>query len=515
MYASLMRALLLTIVVLASLLLFYEVSRPQTGYLHSWNQITTLAMAKGIGEEPRSWSAPKGVVTRVTWGGAGEGRNKSPDRFVLYEEFPLYHAVTALIAKFGLNLEASARTVSILSFFMAGYLLCLLVGCRPGLIESQVCLGLFLTSFPLLYYGQAIMSDMAMLAWGLLGMVCIQRKSGGGVLVRVAFAALALLVSTLFKSYSAILVIVMLFSIWRKNRGGISGRDVLLARGLLVMAVVPVIAWHVFAGFQDGHQEYVSHAVSTKLKTLLSYDLYKALLKNYFCYVGYVPGGLLLCSVLPYIRRRVPRSLRGVPAWVYSWLVGVFLYLVCTLDKLVDHSYYFLLCVPPVFFFATERLVDLHRRVSTVKSPRVADALIGIILLTNFAVSTKSMIKAKRQNADVLKCAEQIRNHTRPGELIATLTGVTRFNSMAFYSGRLAVNVEGASFPIARYVNAGATTLVLNLDPKHMSLMRGWINRELGRSRVLWSSDELKDFRGRKRSCAIYDLAKEPKRSAL
>lgn len=81
---------------------------------------------------------------------------------------------------------------------------------------------------------------------------------------------------------------------------------------------------------------------------------------------------------------------------------------------------------------------------------------LALILTVNTLTAHRSLLKATMPNPDVLSCARLISSTSNELDLIATLSDVSRYNSLAFYSKRLAINVENDAFPISRYIAAGA-----------------------------------------------------------
>jgi len=338
-----MKAWLVLLCILVSCGLGIGLSLPPTGYLHSWNQISTLAASRSILTAPSSWYQTRDVVTRVTWEKPGEQIDASDreKRFIVYEEFPLYHVLLATISTLGFSLEASGRVLSLVFFFLGGVGLYYVA--RSILPESVSTFSvlLYLTSFPFLYYGQAIMSDIAMVTCAIWG-VCFLRnweERGRNAWLVAALSLFAL--SGLFKSYGIVLLGIPLVSIGRT-------KGVQRALFYSVLAVAPVLAWHVFALGQVGHQEFVSHSLNAKFDMLSSSRLYASLFKVYFRYLGYIAGAVLLLYGATRLMGRIRADgTVSLPLWVPTWLVISVLYGLLTVDKLPDHDYYFLLVFPP------------------------------------------------------------------------------------------------------------------------------------------------------------------------
>jgi hypothetical protein len=115
------------------------------------------------------WNKPIDVVTRIS--AHPEPRrisNHFPyDDFRIYEEFPLYHMIAAKSGRFGLSLEKSGRLLSVISFILGGFGIFALSRFLTTPILASISTLLWSISFPVLYYGQSIMSDMSMTAFAI------------------------------------------------------------------------------------------------------------------------------------------------------------------------------------------------------------------------------------------------------------------------------------------------------------------------------------------------------------
>ena len=188
------RSLLVLVAVVVFVFQILHLEDPPTGYLHSWNQVTTLAGARGILRDPKSWAAPQDVVTRIPW--VEETGSAVIDRalhYTVFEEFPLYHLLTAALGSVGFTLELSARVLSTVFFWFGGLFLFLLVRRGLGREEAHLCALLYLSSFPYLFYGIATMSDMAMVTCGIGGLFFLDRWAARGASRLSVSAALLLL----------------------------------------------------------------------------------------------------------------------------------------------------------------------------------------------------------------------------------------------------------------------------------------------------------------------------------
>ncbi len=494
-----------------------QLSRPPTGYLHSWNQITTLATVRAISHDLRNLLQPRDVVVPISWDGIRQALPSAiPDGFPVYEEFPLYHLLSALLARSGVSVEVSSRLVSLVFWVLGG--ICLFALARVGSKDPflpMVCAAIYLSSFPLAYFGQAIMSDVAMLACVSLGFLWWARYSQQGSAYDLALAALSIAVAALFKSYAAVFALIFItprsFSqeVWLR----IDRR--LLVRVLLIAAVLtPVVSWHVYSAFQFGDHDLLSHSVHEKIRVIFSLKLYLTLIKMWFQYFGYAVGAAV---VLFYIAGAASRYVRrwshsdwyeveSPPAWVKQWLCCVLLYAILTADKLPFHSYYFLLAFPPLVYLSAMALAKITTLVGSRYGQRSSFMFFACLLLLNGGFAGMSLAKALKPNPDVEVCAAEISSLTQQSDLIAVLTDVSRYNSINYYANRLGLYVEGDQYALQRYRDLGARYLLINLEPATYASLRPWLDRELRQAKPLWLNEQVSDFKGKKRVAAVYVL---------
>jgi hypothetical protein len=492
----------IAVAVAACLMLGNFTGRP-LGYLHRWNQVTTLAMSRGIAAEPRSFFAPRDVTSLVSW----EHPGAEPDpadrvrRFVVFEEFPLYHGLTALLSATGLPLEVPAHLLSI-GFWLLG-----LFGCRalaegvaaaPARAFAAVT---YASSFPLLYYGQATMSDIAMLAALAWAVVRLRAWAEGAPDRHLVWAALWFCLSALFKSYSVVFVLMIPYASWVRERRIVPRGFV---TGLLFAAAAPVLGWHLYAAFQEGHQESASHSIAAKLDGMLRLDLFTLTARRFLRFAG--PAATLGVLVWA-IRER--RNWRGAGDrrfwWLHSFTICLALYLAATSDKLPDHDYYYLLAVPVFVTLAAAAYSRIWESPACATS--AGQALFVAALLTSFLVSARNFLKATKVSPDIVACADLLAAGTAPDEIAAVLATGERYNAINYYAGRLGLFVQGTTFPLRRYQNAGASVLVVDLEPSELAQVSDWLRKQLRGSRVIAASAGLEDFAHKRRVCQVYRLS--------
>ncbi len=502
-----------------------------TSYLHSWNQISTLATARAIAEGSSPWWKPRDVVTRLSWlpkeGEASDNKRResisSGDAFTAYEEFPLYHLIVAAIASSTLppGLETAAHRWSTLMFVLACLGFARLVRDTQ---EEPIAEFVFFTSFPLVYYGQATMSDMSMLCCVVWFFTLRARATKNRAYDLLSCCLLA--VGGLFKSYAIVFSLVFLFELLPckqdsdDDRAEGSLRRSVWALLLFTISCLPVLCWHYFASLQSGHQETVSHSLDTKLGALLNGELYSTIFKMLFRYLGYLPGacllllialallyrsGLLLKAVEQSYAARLRLAWRKDCRWLSHWLLCGTLYLLATSDKLLHHDYYFLLIAPPMIVLASRSLLLLEGYCSERWGQKAGATLLILFALSNFAVSAKSVWKAQKSNPDVDVCAKLVRENTPKSSLVGMLTDVSRYNSLAYYSKRNGITIEHDAVPLKRYTQVGMQYLTINLPPDEARHYETWMRGQEPNIMMI-ESRELKDFKERPRQCALYRI---------
>jgi hypothetical protein len=480
-------------------------NRP-TGYLHSWNQISTLSTARAIAENSTPWLRPVDVVTRLSWL-PSEGEKEfieSGDAFVAYEEFPLYHIALSHISKLGLSLEQAGHGLSISMFLLT------LLGFSRLLkssTEKAIALFIFATSSPLVYYGQAIMSDMSMLC-------CVVwfftfRANSKDSRTNDIISCVILAIGGLFKSYAIIFSLVFFL----EHAKRITVQKALRALLLCFFCCAPVLYWHYFSSQQIGHQEAISHSLIAKADVLLSIELYKTFAQMLFRYLGYLPATILLIVLLILLLRRIGLIGESIDwlnlawfddrQWIAQWLICGSVFLLATTDKLLHHDYYYLLLAPPVIILAARALLILESWCFERAGLRVAGSILIIFALSNIGFSVKHVRKATRINPDVDQCAELLRTNSEPNALFGVLSDVSRFNSIAYYGRRNGITIENDSIQLERYQRLGMRYLLINLDPEGAAHYASWIEGQ-NSGMTLLDSLVLKDFKKRDRICNLY-----------
>ena len=468
-------------------------ARP-TGYLHSWNQISALTVIRQIHEDPHSFLRPTGVITRVTTPVTpGESID---DRFLNFQEFPLYHGLAALVAFLGLSFEVSGHFVSIIFWAIQWIALKQLVRDRSPLERHSIDL-VYLTSFAVTYYGQAIMSDIAMAAvgaWAIERAVSCRERGN----VSAMYAAIVCVgISGLFKSYGLIFALPVLILVWPRLISWKVRSGVLIS--VLVISL-PVVWWHTYAMLQGGYNEISSHGLANKLSALVDTRLYKSMWRDYTHFVGIIAGVIALVSAVLF-RFGMHGSVQ-VPAWVAAWMVALVPYSVATLDKLPDHEYYILPFALPLVVLVG---VLVARMVSLCADRMVCTALIFTLAVGQMVISYRSVVKAQRENPDVVACADILRQVTEGNELVAFASDTQRYNSLAYYAERRGFHVEGSAFPSQRYLKEGARVFLLAHDSDGQGEARAWLRKESkGDFTLVVGSKALYDFRGKSRICQVF-----------
>ena len=489
------KRLVVVIAVCSALLLLRGINARPTGYLHSWNQVSTLAVVRQLHQAPLGILYPRGVVASVTV--PVKPGDAADTRFLNYQEFPLYHLLAAQLGRVMPSLEVASRVLSLLFWLLQWWALARLF--RGQGRHVQLCADLlYFTSCAGLYYGQAIMSDIAMAAagaWAIERSLAWRESKN----VRALCAAVGFVcISSLFKSYGLIFALPVAFLVLPTVEG-IPRRAAVLA--LIAGSALPVLAWHIFTFQQGGYQEVASHSFAAKFAALADGALYRGLWRDYVHYVGLIPGVL---AVLLWLYRLVRRSdYWALPVWALVWLIAAIPYALLTLDKLSAHEYYLLPFLVPLLAVVVLPLGWLLEHVRAAHNW----GLVVLLCLVHVFLGYKNLLKAQRENPDVIACADAVRSVTAPGDLLAILTDVSRYNSIAYYAERRGLHVEEFAFAPGRYRAEGAQALVIALAQERFSAAEKWLLDGQGGAKVrLADVQDLKDFRGKMRRCAVCTL---------
>lgn len=497
-----------------------SIDRRPTGYLHSWNQITTLAVIRGIQRNTLNVFYPRESVVQITWPDIKAGvAAAQTDGFTVYEEFPLYHLSAALVAATTtLPLESCARIVTL--FFWALGALILFTLAENGEqheIASITCL-LYLTSFPSVYFGQAVMSDAAMVTCALAAIFFAAREQQTQSRAALGAAAALIILSSLFKSYGAITSLFLLPTLNVKKMLLPDQREKTVKRLCLsAFCLLPVIVWHLWSSFQLGDQDYLSHSILKKLALLFSPGFAGALIHAFFQYLGYpIGGGLIVWLIVKFIRQRLsadsaPGTRRGsspgllYPWWFSRWCACSLLYLIFIADKLSAHVYYFLLPFPALCYIAAQLIADLVDSVRVRAGAGKAGVICAVFLVAHLLLSHQQLRKACLENPDVNAVSAALKSTVGREEFTAFLSDVSRYNSIAYYADRLGFHVEQNSFPLSTYQALGAKFLVIDLDAQTYSELALWFDQQLRGKKPVWS-EQVYDFKGNLRIARIFQL---------
>lgn len=493
------------IVLCTVLLLISSAGKLPIGYLHSWNQITTLSHISILSLDLSLWNAPLDVVTRVS--AHPTPKKLSPDSpysdFRIYEEFPLYHLLSALLAKIGGGLEDSSSLISALSYALAGLGLFKLCSTFLSSRSAFYALFLWLVSFPVLYYGQAIMSDMSMTAaaiWSIYYFVKYENTK----LQKHALAGLLLAtLSSLFKSFGIIALLPWFLHF-------LSRKKYFLAILIAVIFSAPIIGWHTWTISQSGHQEISSHSLNAKISILLSTEYILSLQKYFFRYLSYAPGiVVILFSCMTLLKRE--KSLNTNPILRFllpSWIFASAVYLIFSADKIPDHDYYFLLISPGFFILGGHAIHLISEKLQTRFSRNfLSPFLPWIILLSVLPFSLSNLNKALKHNQDVTTCGEVVHAHSPKSAIIGNLSDISRHNSIIYYANRFGLTIEQDLLPLSHYLPYGLSYLVLNFSEEEYNAKEKWLYENNGVNlELVMKVEGLQDFKSRRRTCALFEV---------
>ncbi|MCC6220460.1 MAG: hypothetical protein IT291_04370 [Deltaproteobacteria bacterium] len=493
--------LLFLIISFASILLIgLRFKNEPTGYLHSWNQITTLAVIKSIAEDIGNILYPKDVTSLLSW--RNSEINSTEDQFTIYEEFPLYHLVVASLSK---NPKTHIRLARVLTIAFLGVFLLSIFNISKNLAGTNqtniFCVLSALISFPILYYGQATMSDMPMAALIAYALSCITNPQFFQKTSCSIKAASAIAFAGLFKSY-AILFAPLLLAL-AVERSSKWNQKFLACLGSLA-ATIPVLVWHYFSFMQSGHQEMNSHSFYRKLEMLSSSEFYFAILGYLIRYLGILPFLVLIIWII--VKYKSLDCCNKKYWWVMPWVALSFIFLLATADKVIYHDYYMLVIIAPLFIATGNALNWAWVYLEKIKSRKDLAVVVFItaIFLT-YGLSIKSFIKATKPNQDVHECAELISQVTDKDDLIVTLASSERYNSLEYFSARKGFSYQ-SEYPLTEYIKSGTKYFVINLLVAERANLDSSILAQLKAMKLIDSKADLRDFKGRKRVCEIYEL---------
>lgn len=477
------------------------------GYLHSWNQITTLTHIVAIVENPFTWSLPYDTVTRLPPADTAIVVAPPFNDFRIFEEFPLYHILSAVIARLGITAENAGRILS-LAFWALGACGMYAFG-RPGRTfplhknVAWLTLLLYCCSFPVAYYGVAIMSDTAMVTlwtWSLAFLMRSQHLQHiPSILAGLGCAAL----SGLFKSYGLLSLVPWILTALGTFKDTLAVnphrstiRLMTIAFGVAV-ASAPTLCWHLFAILHSGHQEFESHSLSRKLSILATGGFWNALQKGYFRYLSYLPGALVIVAGIFWLRAK---RYCEVPSVIWMSAATGVVFTLATADKIPHHDYYLLMPAIPLFVIAAH---IVNFAVGTLPA-RYRTSTLAVIFIAISIPSFLNVRKALSENRDVLACADLVVSRTSVHDLVGVYSDISRYNSIIFYARRFGLRIEGTELPLHPYHSAGARYVVTNLTHTEFERFDGWLVKQNARNigRITAS-----DYKGHPRVCALYELA--------
>ncbi|HMO18770.1 MAG TPA: glycosyltransferase family 39 protein [Oligoflexia bacterium] len=511
---------LILILLISSIIVFsLSFNKKPLSHLHSWNQITTLTHIKYLANGLVSWTQPLDTITRIS--SHPEIKKieiKEPfSDFRIYEEFPLYHVISALTSII-LNLqpENAGRIISILCFILGGFGLFKLCKVFSPLKtysqESLYSLLLWSSSYPITYYGSAIMSDIMMTAfmiWSAYFFILFnQFKKTSTLITGLLIASLA----SLSKSYGilAVLPYILLPFIQKAKPPNQKIKKSYVI--LLILSILPVIVWHSWTLQQAGAQEVFSHSLSQKLNAISSPGFILSLQKYFFRYLSYLPGVVFLYySVIKY------GSIKSIKNEIFvlllSWIIGCICYLIFTADKIEDHDYYLLPLSPGLFLIAGFGIKHVREKIAEkTNKTLLISAITALIYLSPAPINLTNLIKALKENPDVIPCAELLKENVPGRDLSGILTDSGRFNSITYYGERFGLKIENTEFPVSHYMPYGIKWLLINLPEEEYAKLSLWVQKqpEIGEEglRKLLS---LYDSKKRSRTCALFSLKENEK----
>lgn len=467
------------------------------GYLHTWNQITTLTWIDDTFADFSSWNHQRDYVARIS--------NKSNDQFRIFEEFPLYSSASALIANYiTSNTIVAGKLLSISCFIFLVISTHKLARLIENDVSARISILFLLTSSPFIYYGQAVMSDIQMSLFVALGHFYIEKANEKFEKKFLICSAISFMLAGLSKSYGIIFSLLLVAPVI-SNSHHINRKQILYVASLIVLAISPTLIWHLWTFTQDGQNEIYSHDIRAKASFVLSWPFLGLMVKRFFSYLGYSPLVVLLLSVVLRIKDKDNRvrliAWNGLNSVQVAVLLTSILYLCFTSDKLTAHDYYFL----PVFVLLIPYLAQfLVNNVEANKhaTRRQLEILLCIGFTISFLFSAQRFLKASMQNKDVFLCAKVLQENTNLDQILTIWTDVSRYNSMAYISKRRGYAFESPQIGFNEYAKRGSTTLLVNLPLESTSILDAYLNDKKNKLKAI-KREIYKDAKSRERICVL------------
>lgn len=488
--------------ILVILLYLPYLSQLPTGYLHTWNQLTTLTWVDTVSASIANWNYQSDYISRI--------QNQSKDPFRIFEEFPLYALSAGILSKITFNSILASKLTTICALIA-----CVVIFNHYGNFTnnsetSLLCSLILLSSSPFMYYGQAIMSDMAMCCFILFGFMFVEKYMHRNKQIDMYYALIAFSIASLWKSYGIIFIIITLTPFLHSKKRTVTS---LLKFGIQIcIATLPVILWHGWCLTQEGHHEIYSHSLVNKKDILLSLDFLFLLsnrINSYFGLYAYFSIAILMfyigikrssvCDTILKTQNIKPQNIIYSKQLIY---VSICMYLLITLDKLPDHDYYFL----PVCILLIPLLSHFLLHVRNRYAIPYFFIIIFVCYLGNSTLGIARFIKASKPNPDVYHCAEDTLTHTKESDKITYWTDVTRYNSIAYVAKRKGIAFEESGIPLRRYTEKGVSFLVINLPVDEKEKIDTYEKK--AKDKIIKISEGIyPDFKKRHRVCNIYKIS--------
>ncbi len=419
------KIILLLILFLGFLVRLYKVNAPLADW-HSWRQADTAAVARNFVKYGYDLLHPRfDDLSNIPSG----KDNPQGYRFV---EFPIFNFIHAFLYQLinkliqGVSFEMVGRMVSIFSSLGAAIFLYLIVKENLGRWLALLSMTVFLFLPYSIYYSRTILPEpmMVMLA---LGSVCFLRKfqisnSKSRIFLSILFGASSILV----KPYAIFLLAPSWLVIFGSGfkKAGRKSLDTRYSILYTLISISPFLVWRWWMRqFPEGipANRWLLNLGGIRFRPAWWRWLFaERLAKLILGYWGLIPLGIGLIT---------KTGKKGSENLFYSWLGGIFAYLVIFARGNVQHDYYQIIALPAISVFVAKGVEFLLVAPKKYFYPVLPLALCFLSLLFSFGFSwyhVREYYKINRPEiVEVGKLADKIL--PKEARVIAPYNGDTAF----------------------------------------------------------------------------------------
>ncbi len=334
------KAILLFLLIVGLLVRLYKIDSPLADW-HSWRQADTSVVARNFVKNGYDFLHPR--LDDISAGPSGK-ENPEGYRFV---EFPLFNAAHALLFQFfnllkenWLSFETVGRLTSVISSLIGAFFLYLIVKELLGEWLGIFSLGFFLFLPYNIFYSRTVLPGQMMTALTLGSIYFLMRSR---ILMSLVLAAAAILV----KPYAVFILVPSWLVIFGKKHLKVKNKKpfILHTSYFILISLLPFLFWRLWMRqFPEGipGSQWLLNRAGIRLRPAWWRWLFAERLgKLILGYWGLIPLAIGLVTKLR----------RNKDILFYSWLFGIFAYLVIFAGGNVHHDYYQMIAVPVLSVF--------------------------------------------------------------------------------------------------------------------------------------------------------------------